>query len=281
MNRIISLITLIMLAVSNLPAQSTWINSSEETVLINGIQVNSIYTRLKGSPDQVKKAWVDFVKLHSGEKPKETDGVFTLKETVIHQITDKRGDLLAMIHPVDQETNLYVAYQLGYDVYVNSAQFPEEFSNLKKFAELFIMTYYDSFLPGFIKEKAQKLKVLKKEHDKAGKELAKKEKANRKLTKKNGSLSRKISKLNEQESTADSSAVAAISGKKAELQAKLNANEKMISDNAAVIESKKSLIESQKPQIAELEEDIKTAALTLNEVESRLKSLDQVMIKPE
>lgn len=248
-----------------LQAQNSLLNFNEEK-LINGVSVNVGNTMLKGDMNEIKKSWSSFIKTHLKENMKEIDGVLTLNETVINQITDKRGDLLVYIYNKDNEISLNVAYKLGYDIYLTSAQYSEEFGKLKEFVNYFVYNYYNDHLPKYIKEKSKGLKVLQKENTKAEKSIKKSEKTNTRNQKKISKIETKVTEV-ENEETKKS-----LNTSKTNLEKIISENEKQISYNAGLITTQQSIMTSLKPKIDTITLDINSAKLTLIEVRSKVKS---------
>lgn len=256
-----------------LQAQNSLLNFNEENILINGVSVNVGNTMLKGDMNEIKKSWSSFIKTHLKENMKEIDGVLTLNETVINQITDKRGDLLVYIYNKDNEISLNVAYKLGYDIYLTSAQYSEEFGKLKEFINYFVYNYYNDYLPKYIKEKSKGLKVLQKENTKAEKSIKKSEKKNKKYQKTNTRNQKKISKIETKVTKAENEETKkSLNTSKTNLEKIISENEKQISYNAGLITTQQSIMTSLKPKIDTITLDINSAKLTLIEVRSKVKS---------
>ena len=139
-------------------AQNGVMNFKETDILIDGVSVNVVASDLKGNIEDVKKSWPKFIKKQLDEKVKDKDGVFRLEETVVNQVTDKRGNLIAYIFNKDGMVSLNVGYQLGYDVYVNTGNYKEEYARLEGFVQYFVYNYYNDFLPKYLKSKKKSIK---------------------------------------------------------------------------------------------------------------------------
>jgi hypothetical protein len=176
MKNILNMILAIGLVSSSF-GQTSFVNFEETDILIDGVNVHVGASQLKGDLDDIRKQWIAFVKEEIGDKIKDEDGTLVLKETVINRVTDKRGDLLTYIYNRDENVSINVSYRLGYDVYLNSKQYPDEYSKMERFIRHFIYEYYAETLPKMIKENKKGLKTLNKEEKAANKAISKAEKS--------------------------------------------------------------------------------------------------------
>lgn len=267
------IIAIAFLTIYQVYAQNSLLNFNEEEILINGTSVNVGSTTLKGDIKELNNSWETFIKAHINEKMKDKDGVLLIQETVINQITDKRGDLLAYIYNKDNEISLNIAYRLGYDIYLNSLQYSEEFGRLEEFVNFFVNNYYKDYLPKYIKVNNKAIKLLQKENRKAEKSIKKSEMQNNKYTKKNKRGQKKIvkidSKLNKTEEDNKSSS---LNASKTNIEKSILENKNTVNYNLGLIKTQQSIISSLKPKIDSLANDINSAKLTLIEVRSRVKT---------
>lgn len=270
MKKITSIIFL--LAFTTLYAQESLLNFQEENILINGVSVNVGKVLLTGDVNQVTKSWSSFVKKQIKEKVREDDGILTVKETVVNQITDKRGDLMTYIFNKDNSVSFNIAYKLGYDVYLNSGQYPEEFNRLKDFTNHFVYNYYNDFLPKHIKSKSKELKTLKKEVSKSEKTSKKATKQNKSLDKGNIKISKKLTK-SDKELAVISEPVAKnkLLLKQNEYNKTIENNTKTIAYNQGLITTQESIIQTIAPKIDQLSKEINSLNLTLIEVKAKTK----------
>ncbi len=245
-------------------AQSGGQEFKEEGILIDGVSVNVVSADLRGDVDDIKKAWPKYIKKQLDEKVKEKDGVYRLMETVVNQVTDKRGNLIAYIFNKDGKVSLNVAYQLGYDVYINSGNYKEEYDRLEGFVQYFVYNYYNDFLPKYLKAQKKSLKVLKKEEKKSEKLI---KKANKKVIKKSEKKLKKMAKNKSKEET----------DKVQEEIESVNLNADMknaVKDNEQqkqTLKSQKEILEKLKPKIKEVDLRIKETKMMLIEVKSKMK----------
>lgn len=238
----LTLVVILSLIASYLNAQESLFAFSEKQILIDGVNVNVVNSELIGNTDIVKSSWESYSKDKFEGKHKEKNSVYVTKQTVINKITDKRGDVIAYIHDIDDKVSFNFAYQLGYDVYVNSETFPIEFENQMDFVRHFVSDYYVEILPKMIKAKKKEIKKLQKE-------VKKSERTIRKTERKNKRIDRKTT--NPKEKT------------------DVKALNKTLDGNTAIINSKKSVLEDTYPKIETINIKIATYTITLEEAKSR------------
>jgi len=252
-------------------AQSSLLKYEERSILINGTPVNVISITLKGELKDIKKSWTSFVKKETKKRMKDKKGVLILKETVIPQITDKRGDLVSYVYKKGNDVSLNVGYKLGYDVYLNSSQYPDEFGKLKDFVNYFACNYYDNYLTGYIKVRERELKDLMRKYNRAQKAIKNKENENRKLQKTIARNNKKIGKIDRKLTRTDNAVKKdMLNSDKAKLQG-INADkEKTIKYNKSEIATQNTIISSLQPAIDRLNNEINSAKLTLIEIKSKI-----------
>ncbi len=229
----------------NLQAQSSLISINESQLLLDGVMVNVASSQMTGDIKDIQKAWESYIKEQLDVKFQEKNGVLFIEETVINKITDKRGDVISYLFVFDSKVSFNFAYKLGYDVYVNSTDYPDEFAKEVDFINHFLAVYYDNFLPKRIKEVKKEQKNLLKELKKSNKIIKKTEKKNTKLDKLN-------------------------SNPKEKTDVKLITEK--IKVNSSVIESKKNFVTEIDPKIQSLKDEISTYEITLEEAKSKLKT---------
>jgi hypothetical protein len=129
---------------------------NEETMLIDGISTTVQKARVIGEVSEFRDIWRDFLKDEFNIKSSRKGEVLIAEEVVVNRITDRRGDLILFLYPHDKEVNFNLAFRLGYDIYINSDEFPEEATNLKDFTVYFINFYYYHYLEDYIRKQEKK-----------------------------------------------------------------------------------------------------------------------------
>ncbi len=267
------LVIVIMFFSVNLNAQETLLNFKEEAIVINGESINVANTTLKGEEKQIQKQWIAYVKNHIDKRMKEDDGIYIVKKIVIEELTNKRGDLLAYFYTKDNVVSLNVSFRLGYDIYLNSAEYESEFIGLNRFVNNFVYNYYNEYLPKIIKEKSKVLKQIVKEGKKA-------EKGIKKSTKSNISDREKISKSkiriraidNDLISESDEVAKKKMISEKEDLIKYIKNLENSLILNNKLIKSNELIISNLDPRIEEATNEIKLVEQSLKEVKAVMKA---------
>lgn len=246
-------------------AQTSLLNFTETDILIEGVSTHVITTVLKGEMDDVSKAFDRFAKEQLDVKLKTKGDYLLAKKVTINQITDLRGDLIAYTYNDDNLVSLNVAFGVGYDVYLNSENYPKEFENMIGLVEYFDFNYYNDFLPRFIKDKTKGLAMLEKEHKKATKQVAKSNKVIEKSASVIKKSEKKIEALKAMESTD------ATNAKILKYEAKITEADSLAVYHAEIARVNKELIENLNPRIKSTSDDINSANLTLIEVRAKMK----------
>lgn len=275
MNKVLIILSCLLFLSLSLFAQNSFINFSEEEMLINGVSTNVVRSILKGDKQSVDKAWSLYIRKNFNERVKEKDDILYVNEIVIHRISDKRGDLMLYTFTDGADVSFNMAYKLGYDVYINSEKFPKEMTNMMDFAELFVSEYYSDFLPGYIKDSKKNLKKLNREKKRSEKNL----KAQRKAARKNEKSISKNNKTIEKESQNISKNLGVEDKvEKSELSLRNLRTENSSLENA-ILQSKtsqntsKEVIDNLEAKINALQIKKKSAQITLSQVEAKLKLL--------
>lgn len=159
----------------NVYSQQLEIN--EEIVLINNKQANAWVAVINEDIDLVRKSFIKFAKdkYSLNAKKKSGKSVF-VEQAYIPAISSNTGDLWMIIQPESSSIKMGVAFILGYDIVINSADYPAEMINLKKFVREFIVYYKSEYFNTLIAESNKRIQSLSKElkqNDKTIKELSK------------------------------------------------------------------------------------------------------------
>ncbi len=268
MKKIISIF--MFFAFTCIQAQESLLNFKEENLLINGVSVNVGKVILKGDVNQVSKYWKHFVKKQNKQRVREVDGILTAKETVVNQITDKRGDLLAYIYIDDNSVSFNIAFKLGYDIYLNSNEYPDEFAKLKIYTNNFVKKYYLDFLPKHIKSKNKVLKGFKKESSKSQKIIKKANSENEGLEKKNRKLAEQISNEDKKIAVTSNPAIKSkLLNKQKEYNQTIENNNQIIKNNKELINTQTAIIKLLSPKMDSLSKEINSLNITLFEVKAK------------
>lgn len=135
----------------------------QKQISIEKVNVDSWAAAIeKGTEDDVKSAFSDYVSKNYKLKTKKNGKhALIVPEANITQITTRRGDLHAQFSGETGRPEMAVAFMLGYDVYLNTKDHPQEMERLKEFFANFLMDYYKGFYEKQIREKEKVLKDLR------------------------------------------------------------------------------------------------------------------------
>lgn len=204
---------LCVLLSSSLMAQS--LAPFQKQITIEKVNVDSWAASIeRGTEDDLKEAFGDFISKNYKLKSKK-NGKHGLKveEANISQITTRRGDLHVLFSTETGRLEMAVAFMMGYDIFLNSKDNPQEMERFKEFFAAFLMDYYKGFyekqvrekekilknLRGQIADNEKKIKSLQKDIESTQKKIAKETDQLKKveLENKNVAARRQIDALNE------------------------------------------------------------------------------------
>ncbi|TAE72724.1 MAG: hypothetical protein EAZ85_09045 [Bacteroidetes bacterium] len=140
-----------------------------------------------------KDAYEKYVEKKLGLKTKRGDGkhvVISEKISFAQVSSNKRGDLLFFYEEKDDNKNgkldVAMAYTFGYDIVVNSKDYPEEMKKLETIMKNYLLFYYEEAYNKQIKGLEGKIKDLNRDIEKNKSKAKGLEKDNDKLAKKVG-----------------------------------------------------------------------------------------------
>lgn len=259
------------MGISSLYAQLIDQQVKEETLLIDGISTTVQNARVIGEVDEFRDLWRRFLKDEFGLKTSRKGDVIIAEETVINRITDRRGDLILFLYPLEKEVNFSVAFKLGYDIYLNSKEFPTEATNLKDFTVYFINYYYYHYLEGYIKQQERNLSDLKKELKTANKVIGKSAKSVGKLEKNISKNEKRTAKIAASLGEAAEMDKDALRNQLSELRAENATLKQSIAEEKAPVFKNEELVRTLEPKIMKLEEQLDRHRLMYIEARDRIK----------
>ncbi|MEH0158717.1 hypothetical protein V6R21_32075 [Limibacter armeniacum] len=197
MSRIIPLSLIVVLScfISEVALSQQMVALEEKEITIKGNRMSAWVTTIESDIDQAKGDIKRFAKQEYGIRLKEKKSVLIAKEIKMKGITDKKGDVWVNVTPgvIPGTADAAFAYQLGYDVSLNSTDFPEAMSSMQQAVKEFIRYHYKNYYKNQIEEKEDRLKLLNKRAKKIEKEI----KENEKLIKKSNKVVKKSGKREE------------------------------------------------------------------------------------
>lgn len=243
----------------------------EETILIDGISTTVQKARVVGEVDEFRDLWRDFLKDEFDLKTSKKGDVIVAEEAVINRITDRRGDLILFLYPQEKEVSFNLAFRLGYDVYLNSSEFPEEATNLKDFTVYFINYYYYQYLEDYIKQQEKNLSALNSELKSSTKAIEKSSKSVAKMEKSIAKNDKRTEKLSSSLESAPEEERASVQASLSDLRLENTALRQSIKEVKAPVAKYQTFINSLEPKIVSLEKQLDRNRLMYIEARDRIK----------
>jgi len=135
--------------------------------------------------EELRESIVDYTKDELGVKlRKERNGLLQAEEVKVPSITSYTGDLKVLLSRVQEETQVAVAFMPGYDISLNSDDYPDEMERLRQFTRSMIKYHMVNELQATIKDDEKRLKDLEKDHKRNEREYRRLDKSTARMQKK-------------------------------------------------------------------------------------------------
>ena len=122
---------------------------------------------------------IDFAKKTFENYSKDVWGIKVTKEKkgliakeVTTPVSDKRGDLRAVFLAEGNEVRIGVAYKLGYDIVINSVDYPEGMVKMKEFMRGYQEYHFTEYYSELIEKDEKSQRALQKELQKTEREIS-------------------------------------------------------------------------------------------------------------
>ena len=136
----------------------------EGEVPTESVPVNSWIIGITDDFDDAIDNYKDYVKEEFDLKVKKSSSIcYEITEVNVPHLSIKRGDLKTYLFQTDSMNILAFSFLLGYDIHVNSEDYPEEMAEFKKFVIRYMEFHYKAFYDEKIDAKDKELDKLKKE----------------------------------------------------------------------------------------------------------------------
>jgi len=112
-----------------------------------------------GSPDDVLSNFKTFLAKNYKAKTKSKKNMLEGKAVTLKGVLEKTGDILVSFDQVGESTLIKFAYALGYDIYLNENDYPEDFQKLNLVLDRFYLFQEIAILEAKIKEQKSLLKT--------------------------------------------------------------------------------------------------------------------------
>ena len=212
----------IVFSIISLAAQEIEIH--EEQVLIEKALTSAWVFEVSEDPAVIMKLFMDFTSNNFELDPKKKKNKSVLiEQSVVPGISDKSGDLW-LVFNTDQVVRASMAFLLGYDIAINSEDYPEEMEGMKGFALEFIVYYKTTLKTEQIEDITDRLEGLKKS-------LAKQQSTSGDLSKQIAKTEKKLLKESDEEKKFE------LNNENVELKSKITASNQIIENTKDEINS--------------------------------------------
>jgi len=163
----------------------------EQEILLKDGKVTGWVFPATGTQDEVLDDMKDYLKERSDLKLKKGGEHLLIAEKVsLPAITTKRGDLIGSCQIKEQYYAMSVIFKLGYDISVNTAEWPTEMESLRNYVKAFMAYHYEQVYARRIKDLEKQIKDVEKDRKQAEGKIAS-------MTNKINNLGKKIAKESE------------------------------------------------------------------------------------
>ena len=174
--------TLLLLPIPLIAQQHVFLEEKE--IVIGNNNATAWVFPVEGEIDGALDHLQDYAKERSKLKMKGKGNTLIAEDVSIPAIATKNGDLIGHGFPLESYNAMGIAFQLGYDVYLNSEQWNQEMTNLRNYAKEFMSYHYERSYSERIEAAAQEIKTLNKELARGEKQVKRLEKKIEKTGKK-------------------------------------------------------------------------------------------------
>jgi len=148
----------------------------EKEIVIGENNATAWVFPVEGEIDGALSHLQDYAKERSKLKMKGRGNMLIAEDVSIPAVANKNGDLIGYGFPLESYNAVGIAFQLGYDVYLNSEQWNQEMTNLRNYAKEFMSYHYERSYSERIESAEKEIKTLNKELAKGEKQVKKLEK---------------------------------------------------------------------------------------------------------
>lgn len=168
MKTITSILIIVLSVVSYFTAQAQSMNPKKSTIEYNENMRPCIVVNLDPGTKKLKKAWVKFLKKEYSLKLKGIGGfsnkdLLSAEEVVIDRLSSKQLDFYTNILEDENGSEMKVFVSLGYDIYINEKDYPDEFRNMNEMLTSFLKQYLPQYYNNLISISADRVKDINKE----------------------------------------------------------------------------------------------------------------------
>lgn len=161
MKKLILFTLLVMLCIGGVVAQS--LAPYQKQISMEKINVEAWAASIeKGTEDDLKSAFNDYMKKNFKLRTKKNGRhSLVVPEATLPQVITRRGDLHVQFSNDTGRLEMAIAFMMGYDIYLNSREYPQEMERFKDFFVNFLYNYYKDYYEKMIRAKEKVLKDLR------------------------------------------------------------------------------------------------------------------------
>ena len=146
---------------------------AERTVSAKGTQVNAWVISVGDNQEMAKKTFTDFSKKELKLKPKSQGKMIVVSEEAnLSAISTKRGDFKGIIFSEGNTYKMGVSFALGYDIVINSQEYPAEMAALRDVTIDYMKFHYTRYYDEALEKKERERSKFEKQVKQTEKEIS-------------------------------------------------------------------------------------------------------------
>lgn len=136
----------------------------EKDVAIDGRFVPAWSAVVAEDIDFIKKSFSTYLrKSYDLTAKRKGSRVMVVEESTIPLISQNKGDLWLVFESEDERVNMCMSFFIGYDIIINSTDYPEEMRGLKTFLIDFMVFYKTEYFAESLENSTRRLEGLQRE----------------------------------------------------------------------------------------------------------------------
>jgi hypothetical protein len=145
-------------------ANAQIVNPTEKKIVLGKVTADSWSSAVEqGTVENLKENFVKFLNKGYKLNAKKSKTGVVAKEATINQVINRRGDLYAQFTNEAGKPEISVAFLMGYDIYLNTKDNPQEMARLRDFVREFVLFHYGDLYANQVKEQEKLIGQLNKQ----------------------------------------------------------------------------------------------------------------------
>ncbi|MCB0560340.1 MAG: hypothetical protein H6573_27785 [Lewinellaceae bacterium] len=162
------LLSLILILALPLSSDAQVPELTNATIQHNKAERPCIMVAIESEPKALKEAWQDFIKDNYDVKLKgigflANKDLLDAEKVQFKAISDKEMNFYTFFDEKKDKTEMYVFASLGYDIYLDRGEYPQEYRAMRNIVDKFVTKYVPSYYQQQVAESQDLLSSLKKE----------------------------------------------------------------------------------------------------------------------